>query len=625
MTHTAAELIARANDATQSLLGEIAADRPVGILDPAFLRQLRARRFMLDDTGQIRGFRIDPYANKIYLGREIVEGLQISFSGYCTSNDTVHVPHSDLVQVPPAQHDAFTSTMMDIFFALFMLHETLHEKQGLTSYNYHQTDSFINSIRRIDYVADQLSIVSIAHLLRRSHTDWAVALMVSDPLATVLRLIQVHCYGMAHFAGLAESSPKLMKSSFYRLMTWHIQFHRASAIARQGRDPLPLLDQEPIFDALACDQLSDAMLFTADRLIAQIDLLRQHNPPPENLSILVQPPASLPILRRFNGSSQNSLDGLIRGIYTSSFRLTEPFLFELFYAVPQLLVISDGGRAIDLDLVPPSRPVSGGGPSLAFASISLAGLEIVAKEPYNYYRLRLWGDPTSGHTAFSVQGDLMEVACDLPECTEAVHEISRAFSRVWLRDAWFDPSFFATKLRISAPVRVINPADVVAVLHIPEQRERTLSDAAEPIKYRVLTEGPCELGPRQARMLTLEVSLYLDEPTEPEPLHFHSIALMQLRFAKALRDRAARAAHTRDAIPIGLDIIDMDGSRHELTIALQIVEGLKELPEWHFDLSALEEAFRTIDKVAVPTYREKVRALARDNEQSLGSDQSINL
>jgi hypothetical protein len=615
MTHTAAELIARANDATQSLLGEIAADRPVGILDPAFLRQLRARRFILDDAGQIRGFRVDPYANKIYLGREVVEGIQVSFAGYCTSDDTVHVPHSDLVQIPAAQQDAFTSAMVDIFFALFMLHETLHETQGLTSYNYHQTDSFINSIRRIDYVADQLSIVSMAHLLRRSGTDWAAALMVSDRLATVLRLIQVHCYGMAYFARLAEVPPKLTKSSFYRLMTWHIQFHRTSAITRQRRDPLPLLDQEPIFDALACDQLSDAVLFTADRLIAQIDLLRQNNPPPENLSILVQPPGSLPILRRFNGSSQNSLEGLIRGIYSSSFRLTEPFLFELFNAVPELLVISDGGRTIDLDLVPPSPPVSGGGPSLTFAPISLAGLEIAAKEPSDYYRLRLWGDPTSGYTAFSVQGDLMEIARDLPECAEAVHEISRAFSGVWLRNAWSEPLYFATKLRISAPVRVINPADVVAVLHIPEQRERTLSDAAESIKYRVLTEGPCELGPSQSRMLTLEVSLYLDEPTEPEPLHFRSVALMQLRFAKALRDRAARAAHGRDAIPIKLDIIDMDGSPHELTIALQIVEGLKELPEWHFDLSALEQAFRTIDKLAVPAYREKVHALARDNEK----------
>jgi hypothetical protein len=35
----------------------------------------------------------------------------------------------------------------------------------------------------------------------------------------------------------------------------------------------------------------------------------------------------------------------------------------------------------------------------------------------------------------------------------------------------------------------------------------------------------------------------------------------------------------------------MDGSRREVAIELQIVEGLKELPEWEFDLAALEMHF----------------------------------
>jgi hypothetical protein len=131
---------------------------------------------------------------------------------------------------------------------------------------------------------------------------------------------------MAHFAHLGDrATPTLTKPGFYRMMTWHLQFHRVSALTRQRRDPLALLEVEPVFDVLACDQLNEAKPFGADRLLGKIEDLRERNPAPDNMSILVQPPHELPILTRFNGSSIGSLEGLIRGIYACSFSMTEPF------------------------------------------------------------------------------------------------------------------------------------------------------------------------------------------------------------------------------------------------------------------------------------------------------------
>jgi hypothetical protein len=118
-------------------------------------------------------------------------------------------------------------------------------------------------------------------------------------------------------------------------------------------------------------------------------------------------------------------------------------------------------------------------------------------------------------------------------------------------------------------------------------------------------------------MLTLDISLYFDDPIKPDvhedgrPWHLHSSALKLLRLAKVLRDRVARAARRDSAMPVALEVVDMDGSRRDIAIDLLIVEGLKELPEWEFDLPALEEAFRKIDEVAVPAYQEQERAKLR--------------
>lgn len=618
MAETAGDLIARTNETTQALLRSVAEERPVGSLGPEFLRTLRARKFELVETGEIAGFRIDPYANKVYLGSEFVEDLRTSFARYCVDDDTVYVPRTDLLAVPAAQQHSFAAAMLDMFFVLFILHETLHERQRLTSYNYHQTDSFVYSIRRVDYVADRLSIVSLARLLRRSGKDWAAALMVSDPLAIVMRLIQVHCFGMAHFARLGKPQPRLTKPTFYRLMTWHVQFHRTSAVARQRSDPLPLLDREPIFDLLAWDQIKDASPVLADRVLVAIESLREKNPPPANLSILAEPPGALPVLCRFVGSSPTSLESFIRGIYSSSFRMTEPFLLELFDEFRGLLALPEGES--EPHASPAAKPVPevrGSAPPIAFDPVSVAHVEVAVREPSSHFGRMMWGNPGSSSLPLSVQGDLMEVARRREDCTKAVETIFNAFSIAEARSGRHDTRFFATRLRLLGRVRIVNLADSIAMLHVPEQRERTLPGAGEHVKYRILTEGSFELGPGQSRFLTLDISVYYTDQVEPDrhedgrPWHLHSSALVLLRLAKAMRDRVARAVLPDGAIPTLLEVVDMDASRREVEINLQIVEALKELPAWDFDLASLEQAFGTIDAVAVPAYHEEERAKLR--------------
>jgi hypothetical protein len=379
MALSPAELIARTNGTIRSLLASVPEGHPLGAIGPDFLRRLRQRSFALDDPGEIPGFVIDRHGNAIYLGQDMVAGLQEAFTRYCTTTASSHVPRSDLSKVNERDAGTFVATMLDMFFLLFLMHETLHETQELTSYNYHQTDSFTNSIRAVDYAADRLSILSIAQLLDRSGSDWSDALKVKNSQAIVLRLIQAHCFGMAHFARLGDGgTPTLTKPGFYRMMTWHLQFHRASALTRQQRNPLPVIEVEPVFDVLACDQLNEARPFSADRLLGKIEDLRERNPPPENMSILVQPPHELPILKRFNGSSPGSLEKLVRGAYACSFSMTEPFFFELFDAVPALLALDDAPRAP----APMPPPPSGGKASLiVIDDVGLARVEITAKEP----------------------------------------------------------------------------------------------------------------------------------------------------------------------------------------------------------------------------------------------------
>jgi hypothetical protein len=84
-----------------------------------------------------------------------------------------------------------------------------------------------------------------------------------------------------------------------------------------------------------------------------------------------------------------------------------------------------------------------------------------------------------------------------------------------------------------------------------------------------------------------------------------------VRLVKNLRDRIARATSRGGAIPTILDVVDMDGSRRDIAIDVQIVEGLKALPDWDFDLSAVEHAYRAIDDIAAPAYHEQERAKLR--------------
>jgi hypothetical protein len=176
-----AELVARTNGMIQSLLAAVLDGHPLGAIGPDFLRRLRMRSFALDDKGEIPGFVVDQHRNTIYLGHRMLTGLQETFARYCTTEASSHVSRSDLSEVGATEGDAFVAAMLDMFFLLFLLHETLHETQKLTSYNYHQTDSFTNSIRAVDYAADRLSILSIAQLLGRSASDWTIALKVKSP------------------------------------------------------------------------------------------------------------------------------------------------------------------------------------------------------------------------------------------------------------------------------------------------------------------------------------------------------------------------------------------------------------------------------------------------------------
>lgn len=114
--------------------------------------------------------------------------------------------------------------------ALFLIHEFLHIRQDLHSYQYQDSEKYPTVLFGVDYFADAASILILYKFLIY-HDLLEQLTKESGWKAAFLQLIECAMWGMEVFEFGNGNPSELGRNQWFRFVTWHFQYHRCRAFS----------------------------------------------------------------------------------------------------------------------------------------------------------------------------------------------------------------------------------------------------------------------------------------------------------------------------------------------------------------------------------------------------------